>query len=502
MKKFLCILYALPFLSFSQSPNFSEDIAPIFYNKCTQCHHSGGVAPFSLIDYTTAAAFSNSGAIPYMVSNGLMPPWPPDSTYQNYAHERTLDQNEIDLILDWANIGSPEGNPALAPTPPSYTAGSILPNPDLVLKIPTYTSTALNEDEYICFSLPTGLSDDRTIKAIEVVPGNRQIVHHTIAFLDSTNNTPSIVNDCMGIDGKLLAGYTPGAEPTIFPNGSTTKMGMRLPANSNIVLQMHYPKGSVGMQDSTAIHLFFYPDNENNIREVYIDRLLQYWLLHIPANTSQTFNCTYPEENGTINNDMSVLAIFPHMHLIGKNIETYALDPFGDTIPLVKINNWDFEWQGFYHFQNVLKIPAGSKLYSNATYDNTASNPHNPSFPPVDVYAGEATTDEMFLTFFMYLPYQAGDENLDLEELMTLAIEDLQPPLQHNLHPNPTNSTVFFQFQGTNADLSIWNILGEKVLEKRIISEEAQTVRSLKSGIYVYQIKNSHGVAKGKLIIQ
>ena len=119
MKNFLCILCILPLLSFSQSPNFSEDIAPIFYNKCTQCHHSGGVAPFSLIDYTTAAAFSNSGAIPYMVSNGLMPPWPPDSTYQNYAHERTLNQNEIDLILEWANLGSPEGNPGLAPPQPS-----------------------------------------------------------------------------------------------------------------------------------------------------------------------------------------------------------------------------------------------------------------------------------------------------------------------------------------------------------------------------------------------
>ena len=108
----------------------------------------------------------------------------------------------------------------------------------------------------------------------------------------------------------------------------------------------------------------------------------------------------------------------------------------------------------------------------------------------------------MFLKFFMYLPYLAGDENLNLEELMTLAIEDLQPPLQHDLHPNPTNNTLFFQFQGTNADLCIWNILGEKVIEKRIISEEAQTVRYLKSGVYVYQIKNSHGIAKGKLIIQ
>ena len=133
MKNLLLFLIFLPLICFSQSPNFSEDIAPIFYDKCTQCHHSGGVAPFSLIDYATASAFSNSGAISYMVSNGLMPPWPPDSTYQNYAHERTLDQNEIDLILDWANIGSPEGDPSLAPPEPIYNNENILSNPDLIL---------------------------------------------------------------------------------------------------------------------------------------------------------------------------------------------------------------------------------------------------------------------------------------------------------------------------------------------------------------------------------
>ena len=163
MKNFLCILYILPIITYGQSPNFSEDIAPIFYSKCTQCHHSGGVAPFSLIDYTSAAAFSNSGAISYMVSNGLMPAWLPDSTYQNYAHERILSQNEINLILDWANLRSPEGDPALAPPQPIYNNESILSNPDLILKIPQYTSTASSEDEYVCFTLPTGLINDKKI---------------------------------------------------------------------------------------------------------------------------------------------------------------------------------------------------------------------------------------------------------------------------------------------------------------------------------------------------
>ena len=500
MKKLLCVLYALPFLCFSQSPNFSEDIAPIFYNKCTQCHHLGGVAPFSLIDYTTAAAFSSSGAISYMVSSGLMPPWPPDSIYQNYAHERTLNQNEIDLILEWANIGSPEGDPNLAPPQPIYNNESILSNPDLILKIPQYTSTASSEDEYVCFTLPTGLINDKKIKAIEIVPGNRQIVHHTLAFIDN-NQLPSVINDCMGVDGKLISTYAPGMEPVIFPNTDDVKMGMTIEANSNIILQMHYPAGSLGQVDSTAIHLYFYDDNAQNIREVFIERLLENWNLFIPANNITSFNASYPPGNNFLADDYSLLAILPHMHLLGKGIESYSVNANSDTIPLIKINNWDFEWQQFYFFKNLIKLDVGTKLHSNATFDNTSSNIHNPNTPPVDVYAGEATTDEMFVNYLMFTHYESGDENLDLESMMALTIDEINESLSHNVYPNPTKNTVAFEFKGNDANLKIWNILGEKVFEKRIYSKELLSVGNLESGIYLYQIKNNKGIANRKLII-
>ena len=500
MKNLLFSLILIPFISFSQSPNFSEDIAPIFYNKCTECHHSGGVAPFSLIDYATASAFSNSGAISYMVSNGLMPPWPADSTYQNYAHERTLNQNEIDLILDWANIGSPEGDPSLAPTEPIYNNENILSNPDLILKIPHYTSTASSEDEYVCFTLPTGLVNDKKIKAIEIVPGNRQIVHHTLAFVDN-NQLPSVINDCMGVNGKLISTYAPGMEPVIFPNTDNVKMGMTIEANSNIILQMHYPAGSIGQVDSTAIHLFFYDDNAQNVREVFIERLLENWNLFIPANNISTFNASYPPGNNFLADDYSLLAILPHMHLIGKYIESYSVNANYDTIPLIKINNWDFEWQQFYFFKNLIKLDVGTKLHSIASFDNTSNNIHNPNTPPVDVYAGEATTDEMFVNYLMYSYYESGDENLDLESMMALTIQDFNESLTHNAYPNPTKNTVTFEFKGNSANLKIWNILGEKVLEKRIFSKEPQSVKKLERGVYLYQIKNNNGVANRKLII-
>lgn len=429
-----------------------------------------------------------------------MPPWPADSTYQNYAHERTLNQNEIDLIVDWANIGSPEGNPAFTPPVPIYNNENILSNPDLILKIPQYTSTASSEDEYVCFTLPTGLVSDKKIKAIEIVPGNRQIVHHTLAFVDNIQ-LPSLINDCMGINGKLISTYAPGMEPVIFPNTDNVKMGMTIEANSNIILQMHYPAGSIGQVDSTAIHLFFYEDNTQNIREVFIERLLENWNLFIPANNISSFNAAYPLGNNFLTDDYSLLAILPHMHLLGKDIESYSVNSNYDTIPLIKINNWDFEWQQFYFFKNLIKLDVGTKLHSKATFDNTANNIHNPNTPPVDVFAGEATSDEMFVNYLMYTYYESGDENLDLESMMALTTQDFNEFLSHNIYPNPSKNTVTFEFKGIDANLKIWNILGEKVLEKRIFSKQPQSIKKLESGVYVYQIKNNNGVANKKLII-
>jgi hypothetical protein len=136
--------------------------------------------------------------------------------------------------------------------------------------------------------------------------------------------------------------------------------------------------------------------------------------LIVPANTIKTFHiqATMPE-------DISLVSIVPHMHLIGKSFWAYAIKPSGDTIPLIKISNWDFRWQYFYQFKHLLKIPRGSTIFVEGVYDNTADNPNNPFSPPREIREREGsmrTTDEMFQLIVTYVPYQLGDENISLEK--------------------------------------------------------------------------------------
>jgi hypothetical protein len=190
------------------------------------------------------------------------------------------------------------------------------------------------------------------------------------------------------------------------------------------------------------------------------------------------------------------------MHLIGKNITSYSIDSNLDTLPLIKINSWDFEWQQFYYFKNILKLEQGSKLYSHAQYDNTSNNPHNPNSPPIDVYAGEATTDEMFVNYLMHLPYQIGDENLDLESLMTVSINNLSQSLEGFIYPNPSSGNIQLKFKGATGELKIFTVLGKKVFSKNIYTEEIISVSQLPVGIYIYNISNQFGSNSGKLIIK
>ena len=151
---------------------------------------------------------------------------------------------------------------------------------------------------------------------------------------------------------------------------------------------------------------------------------LQNWSLSIPPNQVVDYTAQYPNSGG-IPIDISVLSVFPHMHLLGQTIKAYAVDPQGDTVKFVNVPHWDFHWQDFYFFRHIQKAPAGSVIKGEATYDNTVNNEHNPSNPPVWVTAGESTTDEMFMVYFHYLYYQPGDELYDLESMMNVGLTEL-----------------------------------------------------------------------------
>lgn len=466
MKKLLLVLLFVPLIGIGQVPNYSEHIAPIIYNKCLQCHHSGGIAPLSLETY--ADAVGNAGMIQHVTSNGEMPPWPPDTLFQNYAYENTLTLDEIAKITDWITTGVPLGDTSLLPPMPTFSNSSQLGAADLELQIPTYSSTATsNSDDYVCFSIPTGLSQSRQIRAIEVIPGNLEIVHHVIVSIDLfTNNSIVTTPNCMGpIGGDMLYGYAPGSSHLIYPANGTNSFGVELPANSSVSLAMHYPEGSFGQLDSTKVRFYFYPQN-TVIREITTDFLINEGLsgtpFILPPNQITEITGSY----GPTIQDYSVMSIFPHMHLLGKDLECYAVTPTNDTINLVRINNWDFEWQGFYFFEKFIKIPAGSMIYAKGNYDNTISA-SNPS--PVTVQSGFNTNDEMFVVGFGFLLYQLGDENISIENNTSTSTYNI--PIAISKAGLLKITDILGRESKQKCNMPLFYIYDDGTVEKRIIIE-------------------------------
>ena len=143
-----------------------------------------------------------------------------------------------------------------------------------------------------------------------------------------------------------------------------------------------------------------------------------------------------------VDEDISLISIYPHCHLLGKSWEIYAIDPEGNRENLLKINSWDFNWQGDYPLPKYVKIDKGSTIHAIATYDNTADNPLNPSVPPKASGWGGKTTDEMYLLGFNYVDYREGDENISLSHDDPKASEPLSP-LQVRQNTDLTYSLLY-----------------------------------------------------------
>lgn len=482
MKKHLLSFLLLGVVGLVQAqPTWSEEAAEVIYNNCTECHHPDGVGPMSLLEYETA--YDYRALIQSYVEYNIMPPWTADTAFQHYFDERVLTEYERNTIIDWANGGGLEGDPELAPPPPVYTGEQILPTtPDLVVEMPSYMSKATVEfDDYICITLPTDLPVDKKIKAIEIIPGNRSIVHHCLLYLDEegTYPTDTVGGNCGGPSSlPLMAGYTPGARPTIFPSSDDFSSGIIMPAGSSVVLAMHYPHGSYGEYDQTRVNFYFYPEPTTEFREILAGPYIQNWDFELPPYEYTPVGFEYPD----IPFDLTVLSTFPHMHLLGKSIKAYAINPDGDTVKFVNIPQWDFDWQDFYWFEYMQHMPAGSTLIGEGVYDNTPGNPHNPNDPPIEIGPGFNTTDEMFLVYFHIMEYWEGDEFVNVDSLNTIFLEQLGaeeavlPDKAIKVYPNPFDETVSIEYDLVNqsyVSIFIYDMAG-KVVSKLYRGEQEE----------------------------
>ena len=424
-------------------PTFAETIASIIYKNCSACHRPGEAGPFPLLTYEDVVRKAQT--VVEVTRSRYMPPWPADPSYSHFLGERVLSDSEIQLIAAWVEHGSPLGDPARAPRPPQFPQGASLGVPDLVVKMrEPLRLPGDNTDHFFVIKLPYEIPQDRFVRAIEFVPGNRKLMHHmnghivqyegqkkdpfegpyivgrqTASTLKESYDAIRVLND----DGsypaltRSVANYLPGASsPAGYPAGiGGWKLNRR---GAFLMRDVHYGPSPLDTEDLSYFNVYFTdkppvrPTLEMQLGTLGLSEIVP--PLIIPPNEVKAFTTKL-----VVDRDISVLTINPHMHLLGKSFEAFAETPDGRKIPLVKIPKWEFRWQYFYTFPKLLKVPKGSTITVLGIYDNTAENPNNPSSPPREVIGTNGSmrmTDEMFQLIVTYVPYQDGDENVALGE--------------------------------------------------------------------------------------
>ena len=517
MKKavFLCF-FSLTYIAQVAAQNYSEDIAGIIYTHCSNCHRAGEIGPFPLTNFNEVK--DRGQIIKFATSIKYMPPWKPDPSYKNYQHENYLTDAEIASIGRWVDNGMPQGDPTKEPAFPNFPKGSQIGTPDLTLTFAeAYTHKGNFNDEYRYFVLPTNLTSDKDLVALEMRPGNNNIVHHTLFWADASGKakaaddaTPEYGYEGGGIQGLLLGeqlpGYVPGQKPNIYTNG----MGQKLTKGSDLVLQMHYAPTGVDEKDSSVVNLFFAktPARRTVRNHIMLPNSLVNGPFKIPRDQVKEFHGVFK-----VPLKVSLLGIWPHCHMLGKKWEVYAITPTGEKINLIKISDWDFNWQGGYYFKNLVVLPVNSEIHAFATYDNTVDNPVNPNNPTKDVEWGEGTADEMFYLPISYVLYEPGDQKLILNnsdpKYEDIGIQNINTKI-YPVFPNPSNSELKVGFvlnKDQNISLDICTPSGEK-LKTAIQTKnylQGQHVEYLKlddiiPGVYYLRLHTSEGVLTEKFV--
>lgn len=424
---------------------YSQDIAPIIHKNCTSCHRSGGAAPFPLTTFQHVNRKKNT--ILAVTQSGLMPPWPADRNYSHFLGERYLSQDDKDKIKEWIEGDAPLGDTKTMAKPPLYDQYSNIGTPDTTVWFDSIKVIGNSRDKFFIATLPIVLNEKKYVRAMEFLPNENNLVHHMNGRLLNYEDIKkaSITNGLRILDLEVdeetyikqfdalkltnddgtrpvqinsAVNYLPGVQAQLYPRGIG---GFTMHKKSILIADdIHFGPIPQDKWDHSRVNIF-YTDSppKRPIREVMLgtngaSKIIP--PLVIPPNqiTQHTTFLKIPD-------DISILTINPHMHLLGKSFKAYALTPKQDTIRLIHIPRWDFRWQYFYTFPTMLKIPAGSVIYVEAEFDNTSKNQNNPYNPPQEIReryefggAGMRTTDEMLQFIITWLPYQAGDEHISL----------------------------------------------------------------------------------------
>jgi tetratricopeptide (TPR) repeat protein len=399
---------------------FHKDIAPILLAHCTPCHRPGESAPFSLITYADAAKRARQIAL--VTHRRYMPPWLPAAGFGEFDGERRLSSAQIETLARWAADGAPEGVPS-GSAPPRFTPGWQLGPPDLVLTLPKpFSVPAGGGDVFWNFILPVSLPGMRYVQAVEIRPGNGRAVHHATLLIDQARSARrSEKSPGEGFPGMDLAIETDTFDPDshflFWKPGSIVQreadgMAWRLDGGSDLVLNAHFHPTGKPEEVQLSVGLYFTDRPQTKfpmLLQLERDRALE-----IPAG-ARDFTIS---DDFTLPLDCDVLAVYPHAHYLGTLLEAFATLPDGRREWLIRIPEWDINWQAAYRYRKPVFLPGGTVISMRYHYDNSAQNSRNPNSPPRLVTAGNQSTDEMGHLWLQILPRGSGDRRAALQEAL------------------------------------------------------------------------------------
>ena len=415
---------------------FNRDIAPIIFNSCSTCHHPGEAGPFPLLTYSDVKKHARQ--IADVTQARSMPPWLPDPQPLKFAGELRLSNAQIDLIQRWVVQGAVEGKPSDLPPQPKFTEGWRLGTPDLILTAqkplilpPEGTDTYWN----FIFRLP--IDQTRWMKAIEIHPGDKRYVHHANILVDRSGSSRQretepgagfggmeirIESQVFDPDSHLLF-WKPGTVPYLEPDG----MALRLDKGTDLILNTHMQPSGKPEIIQPSIGLYFTPQPATKFPMLL--QLEDDAKLDIPAG-QKDFLVT---DQFTLPVDVDLLAIYPHAHYLGKDIQASATLPDGTKKTLIHIPLWNLNWQAVYRYADPVFLPKGTVVALRYVYDNSADNPLNPNHPPIRVRAGNRSSDEMCHLWLQVLPIHfdaaQGDPRMQLQEALA----------RHNIEKDPAD---------------------------------------------------------------
>lgn len=363
--------------------SFTKDVAPILHEKCATCHRAGQMAPMSLLTYDEVRPWVK--AIRENISGKKMPPWHATASAAPFTNDRSLSQAQIDTIVSWIDQGAPRGNPTDMPALPHFEESEWkLGQPDLVVKLPETEIPAEGPDVFAKLPGTVALPEDRWIKAVEINPGAPKVVHHVIMFqIKGFDLDPS---------GGWIGAWAAGTEPMVFPEGT----GRLMQKGANLIGDMHWHPSGVATKDQTSVGLHFAKKEDVQKELVNLWVMSEDW--KIPAgDPNYEIRSKY-----TFQQDAFILGFAPHMHYRGKDFTYTARYPDGREEQLLRVDNYDFNWQTNYVLSKRLPMPKGTTIECVAHFDNSANNPVNPD-PTRDVTFGEETKDEMMIGFLDYV---------------------------------------------------------------------------------------------------